>query len=199
MLILALCLTLFQDAAEESPLQVPSGNQPLPFATAQVSASGTTVAILTGGTVLHFAEKIDGKTVARPVFIPNIPGRKPVKQPYTVCVQVTKTVKDKDGKERKITEMILEEQIRTTLVGQGPISGQKPTLSTLSECKFVDLENKPVKTDEVVRRLRKRSPILVRTSKDMKLSPCFRVALNPKMMIVTLPMPKQAKKTTSRE
>lgn len=118
---------------------------------------------------------------------------KNVEQTYTVMVPVKKTRKNKDGEEEEYTAQVPEQRTRMvsvqTYVKDGKGSSGKPKPYKIADCKFTDLQGKRVDRSEVVRRLTKKSPIVVLPVRQ-KLDPFYKFVLKPDILLMTPPAPK---------
>lgn len=123
---------------------------------------------------------------------------KNVEQTYTVMVPTKKTRKNESGEEEEYTVMVPETRTRIvavqTFVQDGTGSSDKPKPYKIADCEFTDLKGKSVDAAEVARRLAKKSPIVILPAQQ-KLDPFYSFALNPEILLMTLP---EAKKPAGR-
>jgi hypothetical protein len=120
----------------------------------------------------------------------NVSRARMVQETYTTMVPVKKLVKDKDGNEKEVTVNVPQTRTRMRRIGGTPPG--KPKLHPLAKCQFSDVAGKSVTPEEAAKRLKKKAPIIL-LRKDQKLESFYRVALNPQILLVTLPVPKPGK------
>ncbi len=121
------------------------------------------------------------KQEVRTRVVPNV---RSVEQTYTVMVPTKKTRENADGTETEVTVMV--PQTRTRMVQViGGAGLAKPLLLRIADCKFADIEGKPVHIGEVKKRLQKKRPIVILQAGE-KLDPFYQAALNPNILLLTL-------------
>ena len=187
---------------EKIKLELPKSSPPV-FAIAKASQDGKSIAVTQSGSsgvqtytvqvpFTRIVKDKDGNNKAvtemrtetrqRPALQARL-----VQETYTVMVPVIKTVIDEDGNVKQVTTMVPTTRTRVRRIG-GTEPG-KPKLHAISECQFKDLAGQPVTSDEVAKRLKTRMPIVILQPKQT-LDQFYRTALNPKILLVTLPVPK---------
>ncbi len=190
-------------------LEPPKGNAPI-FAVGKASQDGKSIAVTqTAGRLQTYTVSIpvtrtvkddDGneKTITEmrmQTRTRRVGGAAHVRtETYNVQVPVTIQRTDKDGKRRTETVMRTEQRTRTIPV---PAGDGGPKLFKMTDCKFADLQGKVITHEEVAKRLKSRSPVLL-SYKGLKLDPFYRLALNEKIVMITLPEPKPDKNAPPR-
>lgn len=214
------CSMLLVPVQETSPrLELPKNAYPM-YGIAKVSQDGKSVALTVPGqgelrvqTLLMAVQVaktvkdengkertvtvVEQKPTKRITFKPRTrngqPDGKMVAQTYTVAVPRIETRTNKDGETYNVTVMVTEQRTRMVPLSAARMSGNgKPTLYKLAESTFCDLQGKPVKSDEVAKRLGKRSPILV-VADPTQVDPYFRKALRQDMLLF-VPQPMEPPK-----
>lgn len=214
---IVLCSLLLFPVQDAVKLELPKSGTPQ-FALAKASQDGKSVALTLGGggsriqtytvqvPVTELREDKDGNKRAVTVMRTETrqrtvqmggrgrPVTKMVEQTYTVMVPTKKTRTNKDGEEEEYTVAVPQLRTRkvpiTTFVNDG--KGSKPRPYKIEDCKFTDLQGKPVGRAEVTKRLAKKSPIVLLYGRQ-KLDPFYKFALHPEILLMTPPAPKPVK------
>ena len=217
MTIALLCslLVTVQAQSEKVKLELPKTGPPQ-FALAKASQDGKSIALTQGSggsqvqtytvqvPVTELREDKDGnkravtvmRTETRQRLVQRGGGRpvtKMVDQTYTVMVPTKKTRINKDGNEEEYTVAVPRTQTRKVAITtfEKDDRGDKPRPYRIADCKFTDLQGKPVDAAEVAKRLAKKSPIVMLYG-GQKLDPFYKSALRPDILLMTPPAPKPA-------
>lgn len=186
-----------KDAGRDKEKQLTLPNEGFPsLVLAKAGQNGTAIAVSFGAQPVTYTvnvpiqnawEDADGtvrtKTVMRKeTRTRHMGSARQQRQTYTVMIPVRQTVKGEDGEEKVVTKLVPEQRTRMVTVR----SGGRPKLIKLSECVFRSLDGKPIDSAEAARRLKKSSPVVL-ADKSVDLHPFHRAALNPNLMLLSLP------------